>query len=72
MVLTGMNAPLDSLATYGDHPRSLFTLLGSSYEMHVSEPWTNLCPDSLCEGATESLDEGGLGSILATIPSILG
>jgi len=69
---TGINAPLDSLATYGDHPRSLFTLLGSSYEMHVSEPWTNLCPDSLCEGATESLDEGGLGSILATIPSILG
>ncbi len=69
---TGINAPLDSLATYGDHPRSLFTLLGSSYEMHVSEPWTNLCPDSLCEGGTESLDEGGLGSILATIPSILG
>ncbi len=69
---TGINAPLDSLATYGDHPRSLFTLLGSGYDMHVSEPWTNLCPDSLCEGATESLDEGGLGSILATIPSILG
>ena len=69
---TGINAPLDSLATYGDHPRSLFTLLGSSYEMHVSEPWTNLCPDRLCEGGTESLDEGGLGSILATIPSILG
>jgi Sulfatase len=69
---TGINAPLDSLATYNDHPRSLFTLLGSSYEMHVSEPWTNLCPDRLCEGGTESLDEGGLGSILATIPSILG
>ena len=69
---TGIKAPMDSLATYGDHPRSLFTLLGSSYEMHVSEPWTNLCPDSLCEGGTESLDEGGLGSILATIPSILG
>jgi hypothetical protein len=69
---TGINAPIDSLATYGDHPQSLFTLLGGSYEMHVSEPWTNLCPDSLCEGGTESLDEGGLGSILATIPSILG
>lgn len=69
---TGINAPIDSLATYGDHPQSLFTLLGGSYEMHVSEPWTNLCPDSLCEGGTDSLDEGGLGSILGTIPSILG
>ena len=69
---TGINAPLDSLGTSADHPRSIFTLLGSSYQMHVSEPWTNLCPDSLCEGVTESTDEGGLGSILATIPSILG
>ncbi len=69
---TGINAPLDSLGTYADHPRSIFTLLGSSYEMHVSEPWTNLCPESLCEGVTESTDEGGLGSILATIPPILG
>ena len=69
---TGINAPLDSLGTSADHPRSLFTLLGSSHEMHVSEPWTNLCPDSLCEGTTASTDEGGLGSILATIPSIIG
>ena len=59
---TGINAPLDSLATTADHPRSLFTLLGSSYEMHVSEPWTNLCPDELCDGTTESLEEGGLAS----------
>ena len=69
---TGMDAPLDSLGTFADHPRSLFTLLGSSHEMHVSEPWTNLCPDSLCAGSTESTEEGGLFSILATIPSILG
>ena len=69
---TGINAPLDSLGTSADHPRSIFTLLGSSYQMHVSEPWTNVCPDSLCEGGTESTDEGELGSILATIPPILG
>ncbi len=69
---TGIHAPLDSLGTTADHPQSLFTLLGSSYEMHVSEPWTNLCPDALCDGSTESVDEGGLGSLLATIPPILG
>ncbi|MDQ3758559.1 MAG: hypothetical protein M3331_01250, partial [Actinomycetota bacterium] len=69
---TGIDAPVDSLGTPADHPRSLFTLLGASHEMHVSEPWTNLCPERLCAGSTKSTDEGGLGSILATIPSILG
>ncbi len=69
---TGIRAPLDSLGTSADHPRSLFTLLQDSHEMHVAEPWTNICPERLCDGTTESLDEGGLGSILGTIPSILG
>ena len=69
---TGIRAPLDSLGTSADHPRSLFTLLQDSHEMHVAEPWTNICPERLCDGKTESLDEGRLGSILATIPSILG
>ncbi|HYH62318.1 MAG TPA: sulfatase-like hydrolase/transferase, partial [Solirubrobacterales bacterium] len=71
-VATGIDAPLDSLGTAADHPRSIFTLLGPSYEMHVSEPWTNLCPDELCDGSTESTDEGGLGDLLSTIPQILG
>lgn len=69
---TGIDSPLDSLGTSADHPNSLFSLLGSSHGMHVSEPWTNLCPDELCDGVTESTDEGGLGSILETLPSILG
>lgn len=70
--MTGIDAPLDSLGTASDHPESLFTLLGSSHEMHVSEPWTNVCPDELCDGSTQSTDEGGLGELLATIPPILG
>ncbi len=71
-LVTGADADLDSLPTAADHPRSVFTLLGESHGMHVSEPWTNICPESLCQGGTESLDEGNLGSILATMPSILG
>jgi hypothetical protein len=31
-----------------DHPNNLFTLLGKSYEMNVSEVATNLCPPGLC------------------------
>jgi hypothetical protein len=31
-----------------DHPNNLFTLLGKSYTMNVSEVATNLCPPGLC------------------------
>ena len=46
--------------TVQDHPENLFTLLGDSYEMRVSEEATNLCPARLCErpndrGATARL-----------------
>jgi hypothetical protein len=39
------------------HPTNLFTLLAGSYELHVSEEATGLCPTSLCEptpGTTSS------------------
>jgi hypothetical protein len=71
-VATGRSAPLESLPTASDHPESIFTLLGATHEMHVSEPWTGLCPKDLCEGSTESTREGGLGGLLETIPQILG
>jgi hypothetical protein len=35
--------------TVQDHPENLFTLLGDSYDMRVSEEATNLCPARLCE-----------------------
>ena len=35
--------------TVQDHPENLFTLLGHTYEMRVSEEATNLCPARLCE-----------------------
>ncbi len=31
-----------------DHPRNLFTLLGQTYNFHVLENETQLCPESLC------------------------
>ncbi len=60
-------------ATAADHPRSLFTLLGDEPRDArlgaVDEP---LPRRPLRRAGRESTDEGGLGSILATIPSILG
>jgi hypothetical protein len=46
--------------TVQDHPENLFTLLGNTYDMRVSEEATNLCPVRLCErpndrGATARL-----------------
>jgi hypothetical protein len=34
-----------------DHPQSIFTLLGGSYRMDVTESVTRLCPTSVCRGS---------------------
>lgn len=47
-VMTGYYPTHDELPTAADHPDSIFTLLGSAYEMNVFEPVTKICPESLC------------------------
>jgi hypothetical protein len=47
-ILTGRRADLDDLPIASDHPESIFTLLGGSYELQVNERITKVCPDSLC------------------------
>lgn len=47
-ILTGKLAPDDALATADDQPDSIFTLLGKDRPLHVMEPATAICPDSLC------------------------
>ena len=42
------------LPVSADHPANLFTLLGESYDLDVTETVTELCPSSLC--ADESAD----------------
>jgi len=53
-ILTGKLAPDDALATADDQPDSLFTLLGRDRPLHVMEPVTAICPDSLCPEEEES------------------
>ena len=38
----------DGVATYTDHPKNLFTLLGSSYQTNISESGAHLCPPEMC------------------------
>ncbi len=47
-ILTGRIPPDDALPVAGEQPVSIFTLLGRDRPLHVMEPVTALCPDSLC------------------------
>ena len=47
-VLTGNTPKADSSFTYVDHPDNLFTWLGGSYKMNVSEFLSQMCPPSIC------------------------
>jgi hypothetical protein len=47
-IATGQLPADDSLPITDSHPDSLFTLLGSTYDMHVTESNTRLCPSSAC------------------------
>ena len=48
-VVTGNYPVSGRLPTAASHPGNLFTLLGSRYDLHVLEPLTDLCPETLCE-----------------------
>ncbi len=49
MILTGTLGDDDDLPTYQDHPRSLFTLLGSVAPVRRYESVTDMCPPSVCD-----------------------
>ncbi|HEX6237068.1 MAG TPA: sulfatase-like hydrolase/transferase [Acidimicrobiales bacterium] len=66
--LTGESVPTlltgrypDPSGAPGPDPENLFTLLGGSYDMHVAEQLTNLCPDELCPPVRSA----GVGRLLA-------
>jgi sulfatase-like protein len=61
--LTGRLPRPDELPVYHDHPRNLFTLLGTG-ELHVVETETHLCPPKLCHEAGDSFGTR-LGSLYA-------
>ncbi len=47
--MTGRLGDEDLSPTVIEHPDNLFTLLGDTYEMHVIEWVTDLCPEDVCE-----------------------
>jgi hypothetical protein len=51
-ILTGKIAKRHHPPILSSYPRNLFTLLGGSYRMKVSQEATDLCPRDLCEDAS--------------------
>jgi hypothetical protein len=62
-ILTGINAPAETLPTWQDQPMSIFSQLGGNRRLHVLEPVTALCPDDLCPDQTPA--EGQLSRLEA-------
>ena len=48
-ILTGINPAPGRLPTADVYPNSLFTLLAARYRLHVMEPLTTLCPETICD-----------------------
>jgi hypothetical protein len=55
-LLTGDRPDKAALPIATDHPESLFTLLGGSYKLDVTEPVTDICPARLCPGEEAARD----------------
>ena len=52
-ILTGDFPKPNSVASYADHPRNLFTLFdSSSYRLNISESQTDLCPPADCSSSS--------------------
>lgn len=47
-IMDGNFPKKETLATSGEHPNSIFALLGKSHRMNVSEEATSVCPRDLC------------------------
>jgi len=71
--ITGQNPEGSQLPTSSDHPRNLFTLLGSTYEERVLETITQLCPDSVCDDAAPAGGfSGRVGGAMTDAGVVLG
>jgi PAS domain-containing protein len=51
-LLSGLRSSPDKLPIASDYPNNLFTLLGGSYSLDVTETATELCPQRLCGART--------------------
>ena len=68
-MLSGILPSEDQAAIAADHPDNLFTLLGDTYDLDVTESVTRLCPGSLCPD--DAFTGAGLGGLLADARDVM-
>jgi hypothetical protein len=66
-ILTGRLPDSDDLPISADQPRSVFTLLGGVYRMHVMEEATRVCPSGLCDDDDRFSSQSSLGSLFSDL-----
>jgi len=62
-IVTGKYPRTVALPSAVDHPNTLFTLLGRTHRLEVSEAVTGLCPQKLCPTGTETSHASRLASM---------
>lgn len=62
-IVSGTYPSLAALPSASDYRHTLFTLLGRTHRLVVSEPVTELCPTALCPRVTDSAILGRLAAI---------
>jgi hypothetical protein len=71
-IATGRRTRRGTVAVADDHRESLFTLLGRSHRLQVSEPVTRICPRNLCDQSTPRALASRLGSLTRELGAIYG
>ncbi len=64
---SGLQPENGALPTSVDYPRNLFTLLGGTYQMDVTETITQLCPSTVCVRADATAGDGWLAGLGRTL-----
>lgn len=62
-LLTGQYPEPGDTADAAAHPQSLFSLLGGTYRLDVTERITRLCPRSLCDDVPSAVEREGVGTL---------
>jgi hypothetical protein len=66
-ILTGMYPKDGTIPEASSHPQNLFTFLGGSYRLDVSESVTRLCPPSLCTAPAPASGSQGVHGLLHNV-----
>ena len=62
-IQSGLDPASGALPTSIDYPRNLFTLLGGTYDMDVTETITQLCPTTVCAQVSAESNNGWLPAL---------